>query len=358
MKPSLLRKLLASTCLALLSATATAAYPEQPVRLMVGFPAGTGPDIVARTVGDQLAKELGQSVVVENKAGAGGQIAAQSAAHSQANGYTILMGEVGSISIAPETTAQLSYKPIEEFDPITEAVRANFVLVIPANSPYKTLAEFVSTAKQQENRFNIATFGAGTPGHFGAEMLAEAGGFKIEPVHYRSTGDAVAAIISGQVQGAFVTTAMAAPQLSSGKMRALAITGSERTKMLSDIPTFHELGMPEVDFGAWFAFFAPKGTPEEALNTLHDKIVAALQADGVRTTLENNGFVIVGSDRKALSDLLNSEQKRWSEVDKKTGFKINAAKYWHRLALCSLCALLLKALAKRGKTRLAFAWVA
>lgn len=323
MKPSSLGKLLSAACLAFLSATASATYPEQPIRLMVGFPAGTGPDIVARTVGDQLSKEIGQSVVVENKAGAGGQIAAQSAAHSPANGYNILMGEVGSISIAPETTAQLAYKPVEEFDPITEAVRANFVLVIPADSPYNTLKEFIAAAKGNTDRFNIATFGAGTPGHFGAEMLAEAGGFKIEPVHYRSTGDAVAAIISGQVQGAFVTTAMAAPQLAGGKMRALAITGTERTKMLGDIPTFNEQGMPEVDFGAWFAFFAPKGTPEAALNILNQKIVAALQADSVRKTLEGNGFVIVGSERKALAELLTSEQKRWAGVVKKTGFKIN-----------------------------------
>lgn len=323
MKPSSLGKLLAAVSFAVLSTSALAAYPEQPIRLTVGFPAGTGPDIVARTVGDQLAKEIGQSVVVENKAGAGGQIAAYSVAHSAANGYNILMGEVGSISIAPETTATLSYKPIEEFDPITEAVRANFVLVTPADSPYKTLKDFVAAAKDSTERFNIATFGAGTPGHFGAEMLAEAGGFKIEPVHYRSTGDAVAAIISGQVQGAFVTTAMAAPQLAGGKMGALAITGAERTKMLGDIATFKEQGMPEVDFGAWFAFFAPKGTPDTALDTLNQKIVAALQADSVRKTLEGNGFVIVGSDRKALSELLTAEQERWASVVKKTGFKIN-----------------------------------
>lgn len=323
MKPAFFGKLLSAVSLALISSTATAAFPEQPIRLTVGFPAGTGPDIVARTVGDQLATEIGQSVVVENKAGAGGQIAAQSVANSAATGYNILLGEVGSISIAPETTSTLSYKPLEDFEPITEAVRANFVLVLPADSPYKTLKDFVAAAQTATDRFNMATFGAGTPGHFGAEMLAEAGKFKIEPVHYRSTGDALTAIISGQVQGAFVTTAMAAPQLEGGKMIALAITGQERTKMLGDIPTFKEQGMPEVDFGAWFAFFAPKGTPDDALNVLNKDIVAALQADSVRKTLEGNGFVIVGSDRRALADLLVAEQRRWADVVKKTGFKIN-----------------------------------
>jgi tripartite-type tricarboxylate transporter receptor subunit TctC len=323
MKSTYLAALLSAACMTLASTGALAAYPDQPVRMTVGFPAGTGPDIVARTVGEQLSKELGQSVVVENKAGAGGQIAAYSVAHSAPNGYNILLGEVGSISISPETTSNLSYKPLQEFEPITEAVRANFVLVIPADSPYKTLKEFVDAAKTSSDRFNIATFGAGTPGHFGAEMLAEAGGFKIEPIHYRSTGDAVTAIIAGQVQGAFVTTAMAAPQLASGKMRALAITGSERTKMLGDIPTFNEQGMPKVDFGAWFAFFAPKGTPGPALDVLNQKTIAALKADSVRKLLEGNGFVIVGSSRDQLGELLVSEQKRWADVVKKTGFKIN-----------------------------------
>ena len=323
MKRKFAGSLLAAACLLAASTTAAAAWPEQPVRLTVGFPAGTGPDIVARTVGERLAKELGQSVVVENKAGAGGQIAAHSVANAAANGYTILLGEVGSISISPETTSNLSYKPLKDFAPITEAVRADFVLVTPPDSPYKDISEFVKGAKKDSDWFNFATFGAGTPGHFGAELLAEAGDFKIEPIHYRSTGDAVTAIISGQVQGAFITTAMANTQVSGGKMQGLAITGAKRSKMLPDIPTFAEKGMEDVNFGAWFAFFAPAGTPDDVLDALHKGIVASLQDDQVRTTLENAGFAIIGSSRKELADLLVAEQKTWSGVVQKTGFKIN-----------------------------------
>jgi len=131
MKPTFTGKLFAAAVLLAATTTAAAAWPEQPIRLTVGFPAGTGPDIVARTVGEQLSKELGQPVVVENKAGAGGQIAAQSVANATPNGYTILLGEVGSISISPETTSELSYKPLRDFAPISEAVRADFVLVTP-----------------------------------------------------------------------------------------------------------------------------------------------------------------------------------------------------------------------------------
>ncbi|MDR4126691.1 Bug family tripartite tricarboxylate transporter substrate binding protein [Yanghanlia caeni] len=320
MKPTFTGKLFAAAVLLAATTTAAAAWPEQPIRLTVGFPAGTGPDIVARTVGEQLSKELGQPVVVENKAGAGGQIAAQSVANATPNGYTILLGEVGSISISPETTSELSYKPLRDFAPISEAVRADFVLVTPPDSPYADLKSFV---KGDNNIFNFATFGAGTPGHFGAELLAEAGGFEIEPIHYRSTGDAVTAIISGQVQGAFITTAMANTQIPGGKMKGLAITGAERSKMLKDIPTFREEGMEQVNFGAWFAFFAPAGTPENALDTLHKGIVDALNNANVRTTLENAGFAIIGSSRQELADLLVSEQKVWSGVVQKTGFKIN-----------------------------------
>lgn len=322
MKPRIFNALFGALCIAI-ATTANAAFPDHAVRLLVGFPPGTGPDIVARSIGEQLSTSLGQPVVVENKAGAGGQIAASSAASATPDGYTIVLGEVGSISIAPETTSELSYKPLQSFEPISEAVRANFVLVVPADSPYKSLKHFVEGAKASTDKFNIATFGAGTPGHFGAEMLAEEGGFKIEPVHYRSTGDAVSAIIAGQVQAALVTTAMAKPQIDSGKMRGLAITGAERGKTLPDLPTFIESGMPASDFGAWFAFLAPAGTPEAPLDVLNQNIVKALATDKARSTLEGNGFVIVGSSREELADLLAREQERWAGVVKKTGFKLN-----------------------------------
>lgn len=323
MNPLSTGKLLAAACLLAASTTVAAAWPEQPIRLTVGFPAGTGPDIVARTVGERLSKELGQPVVVENKTGAGGQIAAFSVANAAPDGYNILLGEVGSISISPETTSELSYKPLRDFAPITEAVRADFVLVTPADSPYADLESFVKAAASHSDAFDFATFGAGTPGHFGAELLAEAGDFAIEPIHYRSTGDAVTAIISGQVRGAFITTAMASTQVSSGKMKGLAITGAQRNRMLQEIPTFAEQGMQDVNFGAWFAFLAPAGTPDAVLDALNQGIVAALDDGQVRETLENAGFGIVGSSREELAELLVSEQKVWSSVVEKTGFKIN-----------------------------------
>src|SRR5690606_4332728 len=193
-----LRRLLSCALLSLaLPAIALAQYPSQPVRLIVGFPPGTGPDIVARLLGQEMSNTLGQNVVVENRAGAGGQIAAQSVARAQPDGYSLLLGEIGSLSIAPAAFTTLNYDAINDFAPVTEAVRADFVLVVPAQSPHKTLEDFITNAKADKQRVNFATFGAATPGHFGAELFAKHAGFSIEPIHYRSTGDAVTALVSG-----------------------------------------------------------------------------------------------------------------------------------------------------------------
>ncbi|MBV7483262.1 tripartite tricarboxylate transporter substrate binding protein [Bordetella sp. BOR01] len=317
-----LRRLIATTLLCLPLA-AFAQYPDAPIRLNVGFPPGTGPDIVARTLSQQLGERLKQSVVVENRAGAGGQIAAQAVARSPADGYTLLLGEVGSISISPATYNNLNYDPAKDFAPISEVVRADFVLVVPASSPYQDLAAFVKAGKAASDRVNFGTFGAGTPGHFGAELFAREVGMKIEPVHYRSTGDAVSALISGGVQGAFVTTALAAPQVKGGKMRALAVTGAQPSAALPGVPTFAQAGYGKVDFGAWFALFAPAGTPAAILDRLQADSAAALRAPDAARTLGDAGFTVVGSSRQDLQRLLDSETQRWSAIVKATGFKAN-----------------------------------
>lgn len=317
-----LRRLMAAALLCL-PAAAFAQYPDAPIRLNVGFPPGTGPDIVARTLSQQLGQRLHQSVVVENRAGAGGQIAAQAVARSPADGYTVLLGEVGSISISPATYNNLNYDPAKDFAPISEVVRADFVLVVPASSPYQDLAAFVAAGKAASDRVNFGTFGAGTPGHFGAELFAREVGMKIEPVHYRSTGDAVSALISGSVQAAFVTTAMAAPQVKGGKMRALAITGAQPSPSLPGVPTFGQAGYGKVDFGAWFALFAPAGTPSAILDRLQTESAAALRTSEAARTLGDAGFTIVGSSRQDLQRLLDAEAQRWSAVVKATGFKAN-----------------------------------
>lgn len=314
-----------------LAAHAQSAFPDRGVKLVVGFPPGTGPDVVARALAQKLAETLKEgrpagaaapSVVVDNRAGAGGQIAAQAVAKSPADGTTLLLGEVGSIAIAPAAYPKLPYDPARELQPVAEVVRSDFVLVVPPGAQAADVKAFVAAAKAKAgDRVNFATFGAGTPGHFGAEIFAEQGGFKIEPVHYRATGDAVTALVAGDVAGGFVTTALAGPQVRAGKMRALATTAAVRSPLLPEVPTFAEAGMPRIDFSAWFAVFAPAGTPAPVLDTLSRAIAAAMQAPEVRKPLQDAGFTITGTSRADTERMLKAEAARWAAVVKATGFK-------------------------------------
>ncbi|RZM02737.1 MAG: tripartite tricarboxylate transporter substrate binding protein [Variovorax sp.] len=296
-------------------------YPDRQVRLIVGFPAGTGPDVVARTVGLKLGELLRQPVVVDNRAGAGGQIGAQAVAKGAPDGYTLLLGEVGSISIAPASYTKLAYDPARELAVVAELVRSDFILVVPPNSPHRSVKELVAGAQARGERLNFGTFGAGTPGHFGAEVFASEAGLKIEPVHYRATGDAITALVAGDVQAAFVTTALAAPQIKGGKLRALATTGATRSALLPEVATMAEAGFPKVDFSAWFALFAPAGTPAATLDTLNQAATASLQAPEVRRVLQEAGFALAGGSRAEAERMVRSEATRWAGVVKATGFK-------------------------------------
>ena len=312
---------LAVGALALPTVAAAQAYPDRPVKLIVGFPPGTGPDILTRLVGQKLEAGLKQSVVVDNRAGAGGQIATQAVAKSQPDGYTLLVGEVGSIAIAPPAFSKLPYDPAKELAVVAEVARSDFLLVVPVQSPHKTVADFVKAGKASKDSVNFATFGAGTPGHFGGEMLAEQGGFKVEPIHYRATGDAITAIVSGQVEGAFVSTALGAAQIKGGKMRALATTAKARSPLLPDVPTFTEAGMPKVDFSAWFAIFAPANTPAPILEALSKQAVDAAQSAEVKQKLTDAGFTVTGTSRAEADKMVKSEFPRWAAIVKQSGFK-------------------------------------
>lgn len=249
-----------------------------PLKLTVGFPPGSGPDVVARTLGLRLGEELKLPLAVDNKAGAGGQIAAQTVAKSLPDGNTVLLGEVGSISIAPAAFSKLPYQPLKEFAAISEVVRADFVLVVPMGSPHRSVAEFVKAAKADKDKVNFATFGAGTPGHFGAEVFGELAGFSVESIHYRSTGDAVTAIIAGDVKAAFVSTALAMAQVKGGKVRALATTAKERSPLLPEVPTVVELGWPQLVAENYFGVSGPVGLPKDVTERLA-RALAEIEAD-------------------------------------------------------------------------------
>lgn len=303
------------------AALAQGSYPDKTVRVIVGFPAGTGPDFVARLISQKLGENLKQSFVVDNKAGAGGLIGAQELTRAAPDGYTLYLGTVAEMGIAPSSYSRLPYDPQRDFAPISHVASADFAFVVPQSHPAKTVKEYADWFKRRTDPPFLATFGAGTPGHFGAVMFANAVGVKLEPVHFKTTGDAMASVMSGEVPGLFGTIALVAPQVKSGKLRALGTTGAVRSQAFAELPTFKEAGYPEVEFDAWFGFFAPAKTPVALLDKLNAELLKAVQSPDVKAKLAEAGMRAVGSKRGELAGFMAEDIKRWAGVVKATGFK-------------------------------------
>lgn len=296
-------------------------YPAKPVRMIVGFPAGTGPDIAARVLAQKMQESSQYTVVVDNKPGAGGLIAAQEAARAAPDGYTIMLGEVGQLSIATNSYTKLPYDVQRDFAPVSHVVSADFVLLTnPEKNPAKTAREFATWAKQQP-KFFMATFGAGTPGHFGAYMFGEAAGVPVEPVHFKSTGDAVGALLGGDVPAVFASMALALPNVKAGKMRALAVSGGSRAAALPDVPTLKEAGFANLEFAAWFGVVAPAKTPVEILDKLSADIVKAVTSPDTRTKLQDMGFKVTGTNRADFAKIIRDDTAVWGKAVRGTGFK-------------------------------------
>lgn len=304
-----------------LPAAARAALPDRPLRLVLGFPPGSGPDVAGRILAEGLRASVPAGVAVDNKPGAAGAIAAQEVARATpADGTVLLFGEVGQLAMAPSTYARLLYDPASDFAPVAQVVAADFAFVVPSSVPADSLAEYVAWAKAQRQVF-MGTFGAGTPGHFGAAILAAEAGLAIEAVHFRATGDAMTAILNGNVQGMFGTVALLAPHVRTGKLKALAVTGPARAPLLPDVPTTVELGHPSLAFDAWFGLVAPAATPTASLALLEEAVLRALSAPALRGKMEEAGFRVAPKGREAFSAHMRAETARWAEVVKQTGFR-------------------------------------
>lgn len=303
------------------AAHAQAKYPDHPVRLQVGFAAGTGPDILARTLARGMAAQLGQQVVVENRSGAGGQIAAANVAKGPKDGYNLLLADVSAISIAPFAFSKIGYEPAKELVPLSEVAKTDFVLVVPNSSPAKDAPSFMKMAATKGGKVDFGTFGAGSPGHFGAVILGQLGNFGLETVHYRQTGDAVTATIAGQIDGILMSTPLAMAQIKGGKVKGLATTAPKRSPLLPDVPTFAEQGFPKADFSAWFAVFAPAGTPEPIMKLLSEKVAASVKDPEIQKTLMEAGFSVTGTGRDEVARMIAADTLRWKAVVESSGFR-------------------------------------
>jgi len=295
------------------------AQQARPIKFIVGFPPGTAPDTVARIVTQKMADNMQQPIVVENVSGAGGLIGAQQASKAPADGATLFMNTVSDMSIAPHIYSKLSYNP-KDFALISHLVYTDFIMAVPSSVPVNTVAEYVAWAKTKKQVF-MATFGPGSPAHFGIAMFANAAGIAIEPVHFRTTADAMSGVLSGEVPGLFITASLGVPYVKDGKLRALAVTSPTRMAQLPDVPSVVELGMPQAVFSAWFGIAAPKDTPVALLDRFSTETRKALLAPDVRQKLEAAGFRISGTNRAEFAQIVDKEYEAWGKAARSTGFK-------------------------------------
>lgn len=285
---SLLNAVFAATTLCL-GATAAAAYPDKPVKLLVGYGPGGATDIIARVLSKTLTEKWGQAVVVENKPGASGMIAANDVVRAAPDGYTLLLGYTPEVSINQLVFSTMRYDPIKDLTPISLAAEAPLVLAVGAKLPVKSLKELLEKGKSS-TPLTYGSPGVGGQQHMAGEMLGTATNMSLTHVPYKGTAPAVAALVGGQIDLFFATTPPLLGQIRAGKVTPIAVAGSQREKLLPNVPTFVELGFPAIQLTNWFGVFGPKNIPSSVLNTITTDVTAALRDPAVMKQLEDQGL--------------------------------------------------------------------
>ena len=310
-----------------LPATAQGTWPTgKPITYMVPFAAGGTTDTLARLIGQQLGTALGTTVVVENKGGAAGSIGSEAAARSAPDGYTLLGGTVSSHAINVSLYPKLGYDPIKSFSPVTLIGTNPVVLVVAANSPYKTLKDVLAGAKGKQGGLSSASAGTGSSQHLAVELLAYKSGVKFTHIPYKGSGPAIQDVISGQVDMMFDTTVVAAPHIQSGKLRAIAVTSPQRLASMPDVPTVAESGVAELkDFQvqSWQAIFVPAGTPTPVVTRLHDEIRKILAQPDMQTRLKGFGMESADLNTTQIAAFQKAEVEKWAQVIKAANIKVD-----------------------------------
>ena len=293
-------------------------YPNRPITLVVPYPAGGSADILARTVGQKLGERLGQQVVVENRAGAGTAIGAKFVAGSAPDGYTLLLGTVSSQAINPAMN-KVGYDPLKDFTPVAALASIPFVLVGHPSLQAKSVADVIALAKARPGQLGYASAGLGTSNHLAGELLASAAQVRLLHVPYKGSAPALNDVAAGHVPLMFDLMATALPQVQSGKVKALAVTGRNRSALMPDVPTAIESGLAGYDVTAWFGVFAPAGLPRPVLERLNADITAVIRSADMQRRLHELGADPEEAGIDAYADFGRREAARWAEVVKKAG---------------------------------------
>lgn len=297
-------------------------YPSKPVRMVVPFPPGGTTDILARAVGQKLSEAWGQQVVIDNRPGAGGNIGTDIVAKAPADGYTLLMGTVGTHAINASLYAKLPFDPIKDFAPVALVASVPNVLVVNATIPATSVKELIALAKSKPGQLNFASSGNGTSIHLSGELFKSMTGTSILHIPYKGSSPALADLIGGQTNMMFDNLPSSMGHIKSGKLRALAVTSAKRSPALPDVPTIAEAGVAGYEASSWFGVLAPAGTPKEIVAKINADIVKALGVPEIKERLSSQGAEPVGNTPEQFAAYIGTELVKWAKVVKDSGAKI------------------------------------
>ena len=317
-----MRRLLASIALlACIGGAQAETYPSRPITLIVPAAPGGGNDTVARVIAEKMSRLLGQQLVVENRAGAGGTIAARQVARSEPDGYTLGIGNPATLAMAPSILPNVGYDPVKDFSPVGSIAASPHIILVNNGVPARTLAELIALAKLEPGRFTYASGGAGSPAHLGPELLASVAGIKLTHVPYKGTGPAIADLLGGHVSMTFSSLPPAIGLARDGKARPLAITSATRSRLLPDVPTVAET-LPGYDSAQRYGIVAPAKTPRAIVDQLNAALRAALASDDVVARITHEGAEPTpGSPEEYATSIVRDEAK-WSKIIRELGVKM------------------------------------
>jgi tripartite-type tricarboxylate transporter receptor subunit TctC len=296
-------------------------YPSRPIRMIVPTTAGGSVDMLARTVGPRLNERWGQQVVIDNRSGAGGVIAAELTAKAPADGYTLIMATISSMATNVSLMRNLPYDPVRDFAPVTQVASQHLILLANPGFAAKSVSELIQLAKAKPGQIAYSTAGSGTGGHLSAELLKLLAGIDLVHVPYKGAAPALVDAISGQVPLTMISIITGLPQIKSGRVRALAVSGTRRSPALPDVPTMMEAGVRGYESSTWYGVLAPKATPRPIVMKLNTEIVAILKLPEVRDRLLAEGAEPVGNTPEQFGEFIKSEIAKWGKVIKAAGIR-------------------------------------
>jgi len=297
--------------------------PQRPIRLIVPYGPGGSSDVIARALASEMGKSLGQTVFVDNKAGAQGAIAMQDAARAAPDGYTVVLGHVGTLAVNPTMMPRLPYDPLKDYAPVALLTKVPMLFAVGPANPSTTLTQFVTGAKAMPGKLNYGSAGNGSAGHLAFEMLKQAAGINVTHVPYKGTGAQTTDLLAGNIDAASAGLPGFLPHVKAGKLRILAVGAAQRLPAIPEVPTVAESGYPGFESSQWFGLLVPASTPASVVNRLHAEAIKALQTDSVRRRLEEDSSTPAPMGPKDFAAFITAEQKRWGEVVRRAQLSAN-----------------------------------